>query len=54
MNAFILHLSGFSGWNLTVLEAIGNGASGIKAMGWLGRKPMGFAWAGMAVLASGC
>ena len=37
MNAIILHLSGFSGWNLTVLEAIGNGASGIKAMGWLGK-----------------
>ena len=26
LNAIILHLSGFSGWNLTVLEAIGNGA----------------------------
>jgi spermidine dehydrogenase len=37
MNAIILHLSGFSGWSLTVLEAIGNGASGIKAMGWLGK-----------------
>jgi spermidine dehydrogenase len=37
MNAVIMHLSGFSGWNLTVLEAIGNGASGIKAMGWLGK-----------------
>jgi len=37
MNAIIIHLSGFSGWNLTVLEAIGNGASGIKAMGWLGK-----------------
>ena len=37
MNAIILHLSGFSGWHLTVLEAVGNGASGIKAMGWLGK-----------------
>jgi spermidine dehydrogenase len=37
MNAIILHYSGFSGWNLTVLEAIGNGASGIKSMGWLGK-----------------
>ncbi|MEH6551061.1 MAG: hypothetical protein V7711_14250 [Pseudomonadales bacterium] len=33
----ILHLAGLSGWNLTVLEAIGSGASGIKAMGWLGK-----------------
>jgi len=38
MNAIILHLSGFSGWNLTVLEAIGSGASGIKSMGWLGKS----------------
>jgi len=37
LNAIILHLSGFSGWNLTVLEAIGSGASGIKSMGWLGK-----------------
>ena len=29
MNAIILHLSGFSGWHLSVLEAAGNGASGI-------------------------
>ena len=37
LNANILHLTGFSGWNLTVLEALGSGASGIQAMGWLGR-----------------
>ncbi len=37
LNANILHLTGFSGWNLTVLEALGSGASGIRAMGWLGR-----------------
>ena len=37
MNAIIIHLTGLSGWNLTVLEAIGSGASGIKAMGWLGK-----------------
>ena len=37
LNAIILHLTGFSGWNLTVLEALGSGASGIRAMGWLGK-----------------
>jgi spermidine dehydrogenase len=37
LNAIILHLSGYTGWNLTVAEAIGNGASGIKSMGWLGK-----------------
>ena len=37
LNAIILHLTGVSGWNLTVLEAIGSGASGIRAMGWLGK-----------------
>lgn len=37
LNAFILHLNGISGWNMTVKEAIGTGASGIKALGWLGR-----------------
>lgn len=37
LNAVIIHLVGLSGWNLTVLEAIGSGASGIKAMGWLGK-----------------
>ena len=37
LNAIILHLTGLSGWNLTVLEAIGNGASGIRSMGWVGK-----------------
>ena len=37
MNSTILHLTGLSGWNLTVLEAIKSGASGIKSMGWLGK-----------------
>ncbi len=27
---------GFTGWNLSILEAIGSGAPGIRAMGWLG------------------
>ena len=38
LNAIIIHLSGMSGWNLTVLEAIGNGASGIRAIGWVGKS----------------
>jgi spermidine dehydrogenase len=37
MNAIIIHLTGLSGWNLTVLEAIGSGASGIRSMGWVGK-----------------
>jgi len=37
LNAIILHLTGVSGWNLTVLEAIGSGGSGIRAVGWLGK-----------------
>ena len=37
LNAIILHLSGMSGWNLTVGEAILGGGSGIKSMGWFGR-----------------
>lgn len=31
-------LLGLTGWNLTVLEAFGNGAPGIRAIGWLGDK----------------
>ena len=31
-------IQGFTGWNLTVLEAFGNGAPGIRAIGWLGDK----------------
>ena len=37
LNAVILHFSYVSGWNLTVLEAISSGASGIRAMGWMGK-----------------
>ncbi|MCZ6712093.1 MAG: NAD(P)/FAD-dependent oxidoreductase [Gammaproteobacteria bacterium] len=37
LNVMVRHLAGFTGWNLTVLEALGSGASGIQAMGWLGR-----------------
>ncbi len=37
LNAIILHLTGFSGWNLTVLESLSSGASGIRAIGWLGK-----------------
>ena len=37
LNAIVLHLSGMSGWNLTVGEAILSGASGVKSMGWLGK-----------------
>ena len=37
LNAIILHLSGMTGWNLTVGEALLGGASGIKSLGWLGR-----------------
>lgn len=49
LNAVILHLTGFSGWNLSVLEALASGASGLKAMGWLGKMT---ASAGGAVLDS--
>ena len=37
LNAIILHLSGMSGWNLTVGEAILGGGSGIKSLGWFGK-----------------
>ena len=37
LNAIILHISGMTGWNLTVGEALLGGASGIKSLGWLGR-----------------
>ena len=37
LNAIIVHLSGMTGWNLTVGEALLGGASGIKSLGWLGR-----------------
>jgi spermidine dehydrogenase len=37
LNAILIHLAGLSGWHLTVLEAIGSGASGIRALGWMGK-----------------
>jgi spermidine dehydrogenase len=37
MNAIILHLWGVSGWNMTVLESVTGGATGIKSMGWVGK-----------------
>ena len=37
LNAIILHLSGMTGWNLTVGEALLGGASVIRSLGWLGR-----------------
>jgi len=37
LNAIILHLSGMTGWNLTVGEALLGGASGITSLGWLGK-----------------
>ena len=37
MNAIIIHLNGVSGWNLTVLEGITLGGTGIKSLGWLGK-----------------
>ena len=37
LNAILVHLSGMTGWNLTVGEALLGGASGIKSLGWLGK-----------------
>ena len=37
LNAIIVHLSGMTGWNLTVGEALLGGASGITSLGWLGK-----------------
>lgn len=37
LNSLIIHLTGLNGWNMTVLEALGNGASGINSMGWVGK-----------------
>ena len=37
LNAIILHLTGLSGWNLSVKEAMASGATGIRAVGWLGQ-----------------
>ena len=37
MNAILIHLTGVSGWNMTVLEGITMGGAGIKSMGWMGK-----------------
>jgi len=37
LNAVIIHLTGVSGWNLTVLEGMTMGGTGIKSMGWVGK-----------------
>ena len=37
MNAILIHLNGVSGWNLTVLEGLTLGGTGIKSMGWVGK-----------------
>lgn len=37
LNAIILHLNGLSGWNLSALEAMTSGATGIRAVGRLGK-----------------
>ncbi len=36
LNCMLLIYKGLSGWNLSVLEAVGAGAAGLRAMGWLG------------------
>ena len=36
LNAMLRFYSGLSGWNLSVLEAFGSGAPGLRGMGWLG------------------
>jgi spermidine dehydrogenase len=37
LNVMIIHLTGMSGWNLTVLEGMTMGGTGIKSMGWVGK-----------------
>jgi spermidine dehydrogenase len=37
LNVMIIHLAGVSGWNLTVLEGMTMGGTGIKSMGWVGK-----------------
>jgi spermidine dehydrogenase len=37
LNVLIMHLTGVSGWNLTVLEGMTMGGTGIKSMGWVGK-----------------
>ncbi|MGI9288994.1 MAG: NAD(P)-binding protein, partial [Pseudomonadales bacterium] len=45
MNAMLVHLTGVSGWNLSVLEGITQGGTGIKSLGWLGRTAASIAGA---------
>lgn len=45
MNSALLHLTGLSGWNLSVLEGITMGGTGIKSLGWLGRTTASIAGA---------
>ena len=37
LKVLIMHLTGVSGWNLTVLEGMTMGGTGIKSMGWVGK-----------------
>ncbi|MEP5567668.1 MAG: FAD/NAD(P)-binding protein [Halioglobus sp.] len=45
MNALLVHLTGMSGWNLSVLEGITQGGPGIKSLGWLARTSASIAGA---------
>ena len=45
MNAMLVHLTGMSGWNLSVLEGITMGGPGIKSLGWLARTSASIAGA---------
>ena len=45
MNAMLVHLTGMSGWNLSVLEGITMGGPGINSLGWLDRTSASIAGA---------
>ena len=45
MNSMLVHLTGMSGWNLSVLEGITMGGPGIKSLGWLARTSASIAGA---------
>jgi spermidine dehydrogenase len=45
MNSILVHNTGMSGWNLSVLEAITQGGPGIKSLGWLARTSASIAGA---------
>ena len=45
MNAVLVQLTGVSGWNLSVLEGVTYGGTGIKSLGWLGRATASIAGA---------